>query len=132
MDSLRQWFVTDPDSDLLPTTSLMTQVLESGDVASIVTTLAPVHADYTALREALTATPEEDEETRRLIRANMDRWRWLPRDLGGQYLLTNVPEFQLRLIVNGQIIRTYRTITARTSRASKSPRRIWGSCVFTP
>ncbi len=43
----------------------------------------------------------------------MDRWRWLQRDLGGQYLLTNVPEFQLRLTVNNNIIRTYRTIVGK-------------------
>ena len=31
------------------------------------------------------------------IAINMDRWRWLPRDLGDDYLLVNVPEFKLRL-----------------------------------
>ncbi len=118
MDSRRQWFVVDPDPDLLPTADLMAEVLESGDVAGIVAMLAPVHADYAALKEALATTLEEDVETRRLIRANMDRWRWLPRDLGGQYLLTNVPEYQLRLMVNGQIIRTYRTIVGAPGRTA--------------
>ena len=36
----------------------------------------------------------------------MDRWRWLARDLGKQYLLTNVPEYQLRLTVNDRSSRT--------------------------
>ena len=48
----------------------------------------------------------------------MDRWRWLQRDLGGQYLLTNVPEFQLRLTVNNIIIRTYRTIVGKPGRTA--------------
>ena len=118
MESRRQWFVVDPDADLLPTAQLMTDVLASGDVAGIVAALAPSHSDYGALREELVATPAEDTQTRRLILANMDRWRWLPRDLGGQYLLTNVPEFQLRLMVNGQIIRTYRTIVGAPGRTA--------------
>nr|WP_237392356.1 L,D-transpeptidase family protein [Aurantiacibacter rhizosphaerae] len=118
MDSRRQWFVVDPDADLIPTGDLMTQVLASGDIASITQTLAPVHADYATLRDALAETPESDAEKRKMIRANMDRWRWLPRDLGGQYLLTNVPEYQLRLMVNGQIIRTYRTIVGKPGRTA--------------
>jgi murein L,D-transpeptidase YcbB/YkuD len=118
MDSRRQWFVVDPDADLIPTGDLMVQVLASGDIASIVDTLAPVHDDYAVLRAALADTPEEDAEKRQMIRANMDRWRWLPRDLGGQYLLTNVPEYQLRLMVNGQIIRSYRTIVGKPGRTA--------------
>jgi murein L,D-transpeptidase YcbB/YkuD len=118
MESRRQWFVVDPDPDLLPTAELMRAALEGGEVARIVELLAPVHADYAALKEAFAATPAADTATRRLIRANMDRWRWLPRDLGGQYLLTNVPEYQLRLMVNGQIIRTYRTIVGAPGRTA--------------
>jgi murein L,D-transpeptidase YcbB/YkuD len=48
----------------------------------------------------------------------MDRWRWLARDLGGQYLITNVPEYQLRLTVNNQIINTYRTIVGAPGRTA--------------
>ncbi len=48
----------------------------------------------------------------------MDRWRWLQRDLGVQYLLTNVPEFQLRLTVNNNVIRSYRTIVGKPGRTA--------------
>src|SRR3546814_8848424 len=34
------------------------------------------------MREELALTPLEDTERRKLIRVNMDRWRWLARDLG--------------------------------------------------
>ncbi|MFB0612457.1 L,D-transpeptidase family protein [Aurantiacibacter poecillastricola] len=118
MSSRRQWFVVDPDVDLMPTAQLMTEVLATGDIASIVEQLTPVHEDYATLRQALAETPAADVETTRMIRANMDRWRWLPRDLGTQYLLTNVPEYQLRLMVNGQIIRTYRTVVGKPGRTA--------------
>jgi murein L,D-transpeptidase YcbB/YkuD len=118
MEARRQWFVVDPDPDLLPTGRLMTEALATGDVAAALISVLPTHPDYAALRDELAATPAADTRRRGLIRANMDRWRWLQRDLGGQYLLTNVPEFQLRLTVNNNIIRTYRTIVGKPGRTA--------------
>jgi murein L,D-transpeptidase YcbB/YkuD len=31
----------------------------------------------------------------------MDRWRWLPRDLGNKYIIVNVPGFHATLVENG-------------------------------
>jgi murein L,D-transpeptidase YcbB/YkuD len=118
MESRKQWFVIDPDPDLLPTGRLMTEALATGDVAAALISVLPTHPDYAALRDELAATPAANPQRRLLIRANMDRWRWLQRDLGGQYLLTNVPEFQLRLTVNNNIIRTYRTIVGKPGRTA--------------
>jgi murein L,D-transpeptidase YcbB/YkuD len=118
MESRRQWFVVDPDADAIPTGRLMTEALATGDVAGKLATVLPTHPDYAALKAELAATPASDTRQRALIRANMDRWRWLQRDLGPQYLLTNVPEFQLRLTVNNQIIRTYRTIVGKPGKTA--------------
>lgn len=118
MDSRRQWFVVDPDPDLLPTGQVMEQALASGDIAGALQELNPTHPDYQALKEELAATPRGSTARRNLIRANMDRWRWLARDLGSQYLLTNVPEFQLRMTVNNRIIRSYRTIVGKPGRTA--------------
>jgi murein L,D-transpeptidase YcbB/YkuD len=118
MTSRRQWFVVDPDADAIPTGKVMTEALATGDIAAALSTVLPTHPDYAALKAELAATPASDTRRRALIRANMDRWRWLQRDLGGQYLLTNVPEFQLRLTVNNNIIRTYRTIVGKPGRTA--------------
>lgn len=118
MESRRQWFVVDPDADAMPTGRLMTEALATGDIGGKLATVLPTHPDYAALKAELADTPASDTRRRALIRANMDRWRWLQRDLGGQYLLTNVPEFQLRLTVNNQIIRTYRTIVGKPGRTA--------------
>ncbi|MCC0805070.1 L,D-transpeptidase family protein [Methylobacterium sp. W2] len=40
-----------------------------------------------------------DEEATVLV--NMERWRWLPSDLGRDYVLVNIPEFRLRVVRNG-------------------------------
>jgi len=36
------------------------------------------------------------------IRLNMDRWRWLPRDLGSKYIIVNVPSFHATLVEDGK------------------------------
>ncbi|WP_252258852.1 L,D-transpeptidase family protein [Erythrobacter aurantius] len=117
-DARVQWFVVDPDRDRFRTGDLLTQALETGDVAGTLASLHPTHPDYARLREELVATPESEAAKRKLIRANMDRWRWLARDLGRQYLITNVPEYQLRLTVNDKIIRSYRTIVGKPGRTA--------------
>src|SRR5579883_3576728 len=31
----------------------------------------------------------------------MERWRWLPRDLGHAYVMVNIPDFTLRVMKDG-------------------------------
>ncbi len=38
-----------------------------------------------------------------IIRLNLERMRWLPRNLGEKYLLVNIPEYRLRLYENNDI-----------------------------
>jgi len=118
MDSRIQWFAVDPDVDTSPTSAVMTRALLTQDFAGAIAALAPTHPDYAALKAKLAATPVADKAARELIRVNMDRWRWLGRDLGKFYLLTNVPEFQLRLTVDNEIIRSYRTIVGKPGKTA--------------
>ncbi|NVE95816.1 L,D-transpeptidase family protein [Altererythrobacter sp. JGD-16] len=118
MEAREQWFVVDPDRDRFRSGVLLAAAVESGDIAGTIAQLNPTHPDYAMLKAALADTPEEDTAKRKLIRANMDRWRWLGRDLGKQYLITNVPEYQLRLTVNDNIISTYRTVVGKPGRTA--------------
>lgn len=118
MDSRVQWFVVDTDVDHSPTSTLMAQALAGHDIPGLIAGLAPTAPDYAALKGALATTPKTEKAKRDLIRINMDRWRWLPRDLGKFYLLTNVPEFQLRLTVDNSIIRSYRTIVGKVGKTA--------------
>ena len=118
MRARRQWFVIDPDVERLPTGDLMALALHNGDIAGTLASLNPTHPDYAALKAELASTPEADTQRRAMIRANMDRWRWLARDLGPQYLITNVPEYQLRLTVKDKIIRSSRTIVGKPGRSA--------------
>ena len=113
-----QWFAVDTDREAFPTETLMAQALSNHDVPGVLQSLTPTVPDYAALKQALADAPATDKARRALIRANMDRWRWLARDLGDVYLLTNVPEFQLRLTVKNRIIRTYRTVVGKPGKTA--------------
>jgi murein L,D-transpeptidase YcbB/YkuD len=113
-----QWFALDPDRERMPTEALMEKALETGDIPGVLGELTPTYPDYLALKEALANTPESNKAKRALIQANMDRWRWLARDLGHVYLLTNVPEFELRLMVKDKVLRTYRTVVGKPGRSA--------------
>jgi murein L,D-transpeptidase YcbB/YkuD len=118
MEARKQWFVEDPDRDRYKTGDLLEKAVTTGNIAGALQSLAPMHPDYAELKAALAKTPASDTKKRKLIRANMDRWRWLARDLGNQYLITNVPEYQLRLTVNDTIISTYRTVVGKPGRTA--------------
>jgi L,D-transpeptidase YcbB len=46
----------------------------------------------------------------RLILLNMERWRWLPQDLGSSYVTVNVPEFALRVMDDGKQVHAARVV----------------------
>jgi murein L,D-transpeptidase YcbB/YkuD len=42
------------------------------------------------------------EKTVDIVIANMERWRWLPRDLGRTYVMVNIPDYSLRVMHDGK------------------------------
>ena len=95
------WFVTDGDLNAEKQDALLRQALAAHDIAGALNGLLPTHPQYAALRAALAATAPTDASRARQIRLNMDRWRWLPRDLGPKYVIVNVPGFHATLVENG-------------------------------
>jgi murein L,D-transpeptidase YcbB/YkuD len=49
----------------------------------------------------------------RLILLNMERWRWLPNDLGPFYVTVNIPEFTLRVMAEGKSAFTTRVVVGK-------------------
>ena len=47
------------------------------------------------------------------ILVNMERWRWLPHDLGPVYVTVNIPEFTLRVVEKGTPIHTTRVVVGK-------------------
>ncbi|MDJ0979291.1 MAG: L,D-transpeptidase family protein [Erythrobacter sp.] len=117
MEAREQWFVIDPDRDRYRTRELLAEATSAGNVAEVLDRLHPAHADYAALKAELAVTPVEEDARRKLIRANMDRWRWLGRDLGTIHLITNIPEYKLRLRAGAKTF-TYKTIVGKPGRTA--------------
>ena len=75
--------------------------------------LLPSSADYRALRQSLASTHEPGRRDR--IRANMERWRWLPRDPGqGDQLYVNLPAYRLDVIEGGSTVASYKAVIGAT------------------
>ena len=47
--------------------------------------------------------------------ANMERWRWYPRDLGNAHVLVNQPDFTLKVMHNGAQAWTTRIVIGKPS-----------------
>jgi len=47
------------------------------------------------------------------LRLNMDRWRWLPHDLGPRYVLVNVAGFELEVVENGKVIEAMNVVVGQ-------------------
>jgi len=48
--------------------------------------------------QALNAGRSVPVNEREVILSNMERWRWLPRELGANHVMVNVPDFTLRMV----------------------------------
>ncbi len=95
------WHIVDKDLDPVRQRQLLDQALATNTIAGTLNGLLPTHPQYGALRYALEVTPSTEAAKRNRIRLNMDRWRWLPRDLGQKYIIVNVPSFHATLVENG-------------------------------
>lgn len=95
------WFVTDNDLNAAKQDALLRMATSQHGITAALNGLLPTHPQYAALKVALAATQPGDEARRDRIRLNLDRWRWLPRDLGSKYIIVNVPGFHATLVENG-------------------------------
>lgn len=50
------------------------------------------------------------------ILANLERWRWYPRELGNHYILINIPDYNLKVIKDDDTISTHKVMVGTGSR----------------
>jgi L,D-transpeptidase YcbB len=56
--------------------------------------------------------PRRDREVDIII-ANMERWRWLPRDLGRAYVMVNIPDYTLKVVDHGATVWTTKIVAGQ-------------------
>jgi L,D-transpeptidase YcbB len=50
--------------------------------------------------------------------ANMERWRWLPSEMGTRHVFVNIPEFQVRLISDGATVLESKVVVGKPETAT--------------
>jgi L,D-transpeptidase YcbB len=90
--------------------------IEAADAAdAYLRSLHPKHAQFALLRQALlkargndtgetAAAPHADDVGVKRLLINMERWRWMPEDLGSLHVWNNSPEFMLYVVKDGKRI----------------------------
>lgn len=64
----------------------------------------PSNGSLTPQTVSALARPEavaRNDDAEAALIVNMERWRWLPSDLGRDYVMVNIPEFRLRVVRDG-------------------------------
>ena len=68
----------------------------------------------------------------RLILLNMERWRWLPHDLGPFYVNVNIPEFVVRVMGDGKPVHAARVVVGKPDKQTPIISKEMQEIVFNP
>lgn len=113
------WHIERRDGDPARLHAELERAVARGELRPFLRALLPADPRYVALREALAATPATDLAARGRLRANLERWRWMPRELGPDHIFVNVPSYTLQLVEDGQARSSYTVVVG--ARATPTP-----------
>jgi len=129
-DSRIDWHVKDDSWNVYDQQALLDRAVK-GDVAETLDSLLPTHPQYAALK-GLLGDKSVDPKTRDRIRINLDRWRWLPRDLGSKYVIVNVPAYTVALVENGQTLNRRRAVAGALKTPTPQLSAVITGAIFNP
>ena len=136
-----QWHAAPHDVDLAAT---LERALEDDKIEDSLAGLAPTTPQYVGLKKELqryrdlAAKGVADDRGVRLedrirqIAVNMDRWRWLPPDLGARYLMVNIPAFRLDAIESGRSVLDMKVVVGKKDNPTPVLADEMKSVVFSP
>jgi L,D-transpeptidase YcbB len=97
----------DQEPTLRDPRTVLTGIAASDTPDDYLRSLHPGHEQFARLQKALLEAREAEKpnetDIRRLV-INMERWRWMPEELGAIYVWLNTPEFMLYVIKDGKRI----------------------------
>jgi murein L,D-transpeptidase YcbB/YkuD len=112
----------DQKPNLLDPKTILTDISASAAPDAYLRSLHPKQEQFERLRQALLKAramsaargkkPEYEREIQRLI-INMERWRWMPNELGSSYVWNNIPEFLARVVKDGKTIYVDKTVVGQ-------------------
>jgi murein L,D-transpeptidase YcbB/YkuD len=136
---------TDPDKlknvDMTPTfrdpKAVLTEVAAASEPDVYLQSLHPKHEQFQRLHQALLKARAASEagakprDMQRII-VNMERWRWMPEDLGDLYLQLNIPEFMMYVVKSGKTIHSAKIVVGKPVYATPIFSADLKSIVFNP
>jgi murein L,D-transpeptidase YcbB/YkuD len=97
--------------------TVLTESFAATDPGAYLRSLHPTHQQFARLRQALIEarhSTAQNEDLVRLLIVNMERWRWMPAQLGSYYVWNNIPAFTAEVIKNGKPIYQERIVVGQT------------------
>ena len=97
---------------------VLAEIAEASRPGTYLQSLHPKHEQFQRLRQSLLKARAESEagaKPRNLqkILINMERWRWMPEDLGALHVHLNIPEFMVYIVKNGKTIRSEKIVVGK-------------------
>jgi murein L,D-transpeptidase YcbB/YkuD len=101
---------------------VLNKIADAANAGKVLDAFSPQHEPYRRLKAMLAQLrsksgvngPGPDKQIDIII-ANMERWRWYPRDLGNTHVLVNQPDFTLKVMHNGTEVWTTRIVIGKPS-----------------
>jgi murein L,D-transpeptidase YcbB/YkuD len=136
---------TDPDKlknvDMTPTfrdpKAVLTEIAAASAPDAYLQSLHPKHEQFQRLHQALLKARAASEagakpaNMQRII-VNMERWRWMPENLGDLYLQLNIPEFMMYVVKDGKTIHSAKIVVGKPVYATPIFSADLQSIVFNP
>jgi len=116
---------------------VMTEIAAADAPDAYLRSLHPKHEQFQLLHEALLKARAEAEagaksaNMQRII-INMERWRWMPEDLGSLYVWLNIPTFTVRVVKDGKSVYTDKIVVGELKYATPIFSADLKSVVFNP
>lgn len=125
-----EWHFVDPDLNGQQQYEMMGRAIQNNTVRDMLSALLPTHPQYAELKGVLATASAQ--ETKDKARANLERWRWLPRDLGQRYVIVNVPAYTVALVEDGQVVTRHRVVVGAPKTATPQLGAVATGVIFNP
>jgi murein L,D-transpeptidase YcbB/YkuD len=102
----------------------------TGDLNTWLESMKPKHAQYAALQKALMDPAMAQHAAQ--IALNLERWRWMPDDLGNRHLIVNIPSFHLDARENGQSVLQMKVVVGKPENKTPIFSDLMTTTVFSP
>ena len=117
--------------------TILVEIDEAPEPAAYLQSLQPKHEQFQRLHQALLKARAETEagakpaNVQKII-INMERWRWMPEDLGSLYVWLNIPAFMVRVVKDGKSVYSDKIVVGELKYATPVFSADLKSVVFNP